>query len=82
MCEIGYLAGGSNVRGASVSVNGGPGTSVVFPLSGYEWTRDVYKSFLVRLSGFKTSGANTIAISGLSSVSSYAPDFDRIGVVA
>ncbi|KAK4498377.1 hypothetical protein PRZ48_011035 [Zasmidium cellare] len=83
-CEIGYLYDGGygNVRGASISVNGGPGQSVVFPLSGYEWTRDVYKSFLVRLSGFNTSGANTITISGLSSVSPYAPDIDRIGVIA
>lgn len=82
-CEIGYLAGGTNTRGASISVNGGAGTSVVFPLSGYDWSKDVAKSFRVRLSGFKTGGAtNTIAVSGLSSVSQYAPDIDRIGVVA
>ncbi|KAF7192151.1 putative alpha-galactosidase D [Pseudocercospora fuligena] len=83
-CEIGYLYDGGygNVRGASISVNGGAAQSVVFPLSGYEWSKDVYKSFLVRLSGFRTSGSNTITISGLSSVSPYAPDIDRIGVIA
>jgi len=51
-------------------------------LTGYNWDKDVTKGFLVRLSGFKTSGDNTITISGQSSISPYAPDFDRIGVVA
>lgn len=82
-CEIGYLYDGGygNVRGASISVNGGAAQVVSFPLSGYNWDTDVAKSFLVRLSGFKTSGTNTITISG-SSLSPYAPDIDRIGVVA
>lgn len=70
------------MRGASISVNGGPAQEVVFPLSGYDWDKDVFKNFLVRLSGFKTSSSNTLTISGLESVSPYAPDFDRIGVVA
>jgi alpha-galactosidase len=83
-CEIGYAFGGGygNVRGASISVNGGAAQSVSFPLTGYNWDKDVTKGFLVRLSGFKTSGDNTITISGQSSISPYAPDFDRIGVVA
>ncbi|KAI5270761.1 putative alpha-galactosidase [Aureobasidium subglaciale] len=83
-CEIGYAFSGGygNVRGASISVNGGAAQSVSFPLTGYNWDKDVTKGFLVRLSGFSTSGDNTISISGLSSVSPYAPDFDRIGVVA
>ncbi|KAH0421832.1 putative alpha-galactosidase, partial [Aureobasidium melanogenum] len=83
-CEIGYAFGGGygNVRGASISVNGGAAQSVSFPLTGYNWDKDVAKGFLVRLSGLKTSGDNTITISGLPSVSPYAPDFDRIGVVA
>ncbi|EME88829.1 glycoside hydrolase family 27 carbohydrate-binding module family 35 protein [Pseudocercospora fijiensis CIRAD86] len=82
-CEIGYLADqGTNVRGASISVNGGPGQNVLFPLTGYNWDRDVTRNHLVRLSGFSTSGINTIKISGLSGSSTYAPDFDRIGVVA
>lgn len=66
-----------------MSVNGNAPQSVVFPLSGYNWSQDVYQTYLVRLSGFKTGGAqNTIAISGLSSISQYGPDLDRIGVVA
>nr|POE92400.1 putative alpha-galactosidase d [Quercus suber] len=82
-CEIGYLGDqGPNVRGASISVNGGPGQSVLFPLTGYNWDRDVTKSFLVRLSGFNTQGTNTIKIAGLSGSTRYAPDIDRIGVVA
>ncbi|KAG9569818.1 putative alpha-galactosidase, partial [Aureobasidium melanogenum] len=83
-CEIGYAFGGGygNVRGASISINGGAAQAVSFPFTGYNWDKDVAKGFLVRLSGFKTSGDNTITISGLSSVSPYAPDFDRIGVVA
>lgn len=87
-CEIGYLynpngeSNGPNVRGASISVNGGPAQSVLFPLTGYNWDQDVTKGFLVRLSGFDTKGANTIRISGLSGSTTYAPDFDRVGVVA
>nr|POE48862.1 putative alpha-galactosidase d [Quercus suber] len=82
-CEIGYLGDqGPNVRGASISVNGGAGQSVFFPLTGYSWDRDVTKSFLVRLGGFNIQGTNTIKITGLSGSTIYAPDFDRIGVAA
>lgn len=85
-CQIGYLgdnSGFANVRGASISVNGGPDQSVLFPLTGYNWDVDVTKGHLVRLSGFKTGGAsNTLKISGLSGTTQYAPDLDRIGVVA
>ncbi|GIZ37744.1 hypothetical protein CKM354_000118000 [Cercospora kikuchii] len=80
-CEVGYM-GGLNTRGASISVNGGPGQSVIFPLTGYNWDKDVAKNHLVRLSGFSTTGTNTIKISGLSGNTQYAPDFDRVGVVA
>lgn len=81
--DVGYLGGTlGNIRGASVSVNGGAGQSVIFPLTGYNWDTDVSKSFLVRLSGFSTSGTNTLRISGLSGSTTYAPDFDRVGVVA
>ncbi|KAJ1568945.1 hypothetical protein HK405_011932 [Cladochytrium tenue] len=72
----------TNARGASVSVNGGTATEVYFPISGYNWDTDVWKSFLVELSGFNTSGPNTITINGGTYLSQYAPDFDRIGVVA
>jgi alpha-galactosidase len=34
----------------------------------------------VELSGFSTTGVNTITISGIGSA--YAPDVDRVGVVA
>ena len=84
-CEIGYLSDqGPNARGASISVNGGAAQSVIFPLSGYNWDKDVLKNYLVRLSGFSTTGTNTIKISGLSGTGGtrYAPDFDRVGVVA
>lgn len=79
-CEIGYLSGGSNTRSASVSVNGGPAQTVVFPLSGYNWDLDVYKGFKVMLSGFNTGAANSVTISGAGS--GYAPDLDRISIVA
>ncbi|USW55247.1 Putative glycoside hydrolase, family 27, carbohydrate binding module family 6 [Septoria linicola] len=82
-CEIGYLSDqGPNARGANISVNGGPGQSVIFPLTGWNWDKDVTKNHLVRLSGFSTTGTNTIKISGLSGNTRYAPDIDRIGVVA
>ncbi|UJO19822.1 putative alpha-galactosidase D [Fulvia fulva] len=88
-CEVGYLfdptgsqSNGLNVRGASISVNGGAGQSVLFPLTGYNWDKDVAKNHLVRLSGFSTTGTNTIRISGLSGSTQYAPDFDRVGVIA
>ncbi|KAI9659819.1 MAG: hypothetical protein M1821_001170 [Bathelium mastoideum] len=69
-----------NERHALISVNGGAAANISFPLSGYNWDKDVYKSYLVQLSGFKTSGTNTITISG--SGSGYAPDIDRVGVLA
>ncbi|KAI9362014.1 glycoside hydrolase superfamily [Zopfochytrium polystomum] len=72
----------TNARGAAVSVNGGPATEVYFPVTGYNWDTDVWRSFLVELSGFNTSGANTITVKGGTYLSQYAPDFDRIGVVA
>lgn len=79
--DIGYLGGTDyNERLASVSVNGGSPVTVSFPISGYNWAEDVYTSYLVELSGFRTSGSNTITISG--SGTGYAPDLDRIGVVA
>ncbi|KAF2155860.1 carbohydrate-binding module family 35 protein [Myriangium duriaei CBS 260.36] len=82
-CEIGYLSDqGKNVRGASISVNGGAAQVVEFPLSGYEWTRDVLQAYKVRLSGFKVGDGNTIAISAAPSISAYAPDLDRVGVLA
>ena len=79
--EVGFLGGSTNnERFASISVNGGAARTVSFPLSGYNWERDVYANYTVELSGFSTTGTNTITISG--SGSSYGPDLDRIGVVA
>lgn len=78
--EVSYLGGGSNERLASVSVNGGAAQTVSFPLSGYNWDKDVCRGWAVQLSGFSTTGANTVAISGVNG--GYAPDLDRIGVLA
>ncbi|KAF4556769.1 Alpha galactosidase A-like protein 1 [Elsinoe fawcettii] len=82
-CDIGYLAGNApNVRGASISVNGGAPVTVEFPLTGYEWTRDLIKGYKVRLFGFNAgSDQNIIRITAATGVSGYAPDFDRIGIV-
>jgi alpha-galactosidase len=77
--EIGYM-GGTNERVASISVNGGAAKTVSFPLSGYNWDKDVYRDYAVELSGFSTTGTNTITISGVNNA--YAPDISRIGVVA
>ncbi|KAH8195852.1 hypothetical protein TruAng_009982 [Truncatella angustata] len=78
--EVGYLGGSNNERLASISVNGGTAQTVSFPLSGYNWDADVYKGYAVELSGFNTSGPNSISITGVGSA--WAPDFDRLGVVA
>ncbi|KAJ4993329.1 hypothetical protein SVAN01_01304 [Stagonosporopsis vannaccii] len=78
--EVGYLGGGSNERLASISVNGGAAKRISFPLTGYNWDKDVLKNYAVELSGFSTTGTNTIVIKGFESA--YAPDFDRVGVVA
>ncbi|KAF2628338.1 carbohydrate-binding module family 35 protein [Macroventuria anomochaeta] len=78
--EVGYLGGSNNERLASISVNGGAAKTVSFPLTGYNWDKDVLKSYAVELSGFSTTGTNSIVIKGVGSA--YAPDFDRVGVVA
>jgi len=77
--QVDYM-GGSNERVAAISVNGGAAKTVSFPLSGYNWDKDVSKNYGVELSGFSTTGSNTITISGVGSA--YAPDIDRIGVIA
>jgi alpha-galactosidase len=80
-CEVGFSFGiATNERLASISVNGGAPVTVSFPLSGYDWSKDVYKGYKVQLSGFSTSGSNTIKIFGVNG--GYAPDLDRVGVVA
>ncbi|KAI0543514.1 alfa-D-galactopyranosidase/beta-L arabinopyranosidase [Xylaria curta] len=79
-CEVGYLGSTNNERLASISVNGRPAQTVSFPLSGYNWATDIYKGYGVELSGFNTEGANSIKISGAGS--GWAPDFDRIAVIA
>ncbi|KXH50508.1 hypothetical protein CSAL01_13120 [Colletotrichum salicis] len=77
--DVGYLGGSNNERLASISVNGGAAQTVSFPLSGYNWSADVFKAYAVELTGFTAGGANTISISGVGSA--WAPDFDRVGVV-
>lgn len=76
-CEVGYL-GATNERLASVKVNDGEEQVVSFPLSGYNWDRDVYRGYRVRLSGFDVDGVNTVTVSG----EGWGPDLVRIGVVA
>lgn len=76
-CEIGYLSSqGPNTRRAAISVNDGPVQEVLFPLSGYDWERDVARAFVVRLEGFGGEGENRVRIGG---VEGFAPDFDRVG---
>ncbi|KAI1126462.1 alfa-D-galactopyranosidase/beta-L arabinopyranosidase [Nemania abortiva] len=79
-CDVAYTGSGSNERLASISVNGKPAKTVSFPLSGYNWATDIYAGYGVELSGFNTGAPNSITISG--SGSGWAPDFDRIAVVA
>lgn len=82
-CDVSYTNDGENVRGASISVNGGAGVPVLFPLTGYNWSANVTQNFLVELSGFQTGGyKNTIEISGLSGSTQYAPDMSRIAVLS
>ncbi|KAL5326260.1 hypothetical protein ACEPPN_007398 [Leptodophora sp. 'Broadleaf-Isolate-01'] len=79
-CEVQYLGSSvPNVRTASISVNGGAAVTVLFPLSGYNWSGDVLPSYKVRLSGFKSGGQNTISIQSASG-QGHAPDIDRIRV--
>ncbi|KAI1360451.1 glycoside hydrolase superfamily [Xylaria arbuscula] len=80
-CEVAYLgSGASNERLASIRVNGGPAQVVSFPLSGYNWVTDIYVGYGIQLSGFNTEGPNTISISGAGT--GWAPDFDRVEVIA
>ncbi|OHF02904.1 hypothetical protein CORC01_01662 [Colletotrichum orchidophilum] len=78
--DVGYLGGGNNERLASITVNGVTGQTVSFPLSGYNWSADVFKGYRVELKGFQAGSANTISITGVGSA--WAPDFDRVGVAA
>ncbi|KAL9074628.1 MAG: hypothetical protein Q9157_004327 [Trypethelium eluteriae] len=79
--EVGFSFGtAENERLASVSVNGKAPVTVSFPLSGYNWDKDVYANYLVQLSGFSTTSANTITV--FASGSGFAPDIDRVGVMA
>ncbi|KAF5572803.1 alpha-n-acetylgalactosaminidase precursor [Fusarium pseudocircinatum] len=78
--DVGFsFTGSTNERLASIKVNGGTAQTVSFPLTGYNWDKDVHKGYAVELSGFNTSGPNTITISGVNS--GWAPDFDRLAVV-
>ncbi|GAK66574.1 carbohydrate-binding module family 35 protein [Moesziomyces antarcticus] len=70
------FAGLTNERFAQISVNGGAPHNVSFPLSGYDWNKDVTKAYKVRLSGFRPGTENTITISN---PNGNAPDFDRVG---
>lgn len=78
-CEIAYLGQGSNVRTASISVNGQSPVNVDFPISGYNWDSDILQDYRVQLSGFTPGNSNSIQIGN---PSAYAPDMSRIGIVA
>ncbi|KAF4341751.1 alpha-n-acetylgalactosaminidase precursor [Fusarium beomiforme] len=77
--DVGY-GGSTNERLASIKVNGNNALTVSFPLSGYNWDKDVYKGYAVEFSGFDINGPNNITISGVNG--GWAPDFDRLAVVA
>lgn len=87
--EIGYTFAdkGPNVRGARISVNGGEGVEVLFPVSGYDWERDVLRGFLVRLGGFVVGQANTISVEAVGGggsefpLSGWGPEIVGVGVV-
>ncbi|CDR98606.1 hypothetical protein [Sporisorium scitamineum] len=80
--DVGFsFVGATNQRFAQISVNGGSPQNVSFPLSGYDWNKDVTKGYKVRLTGFKAGQTNSIKISNCGS-NSYAPDFDRVGYIA
>lgn len=81
--DVGFSFSGddrNNQRLASISVNGGAAKTISFPLTGYNWDKDVTKGYAVELSGFSTTGTNSIVISGVNGA--YAPDLDRLGFVA
>jgi len=79
--DIGWLGGTNyNARSATVSVNGGTGVAVSFPISGYDWAWDVWRGFRVELSGWRVASNNTLTIRA-GSDTDWAPDFDRIGVI-
>ncbi|TKY88828.1 hypothetical protein EX895_002069 [Sporisorium graminicola] len=80
--DVGFsFVGATNQRAAQISVNGGSPQNVSFPLSGYDWDKDVTKSYKVRLTGFKSDATNSITITN-SGAGLYAPDLDRVGYVA
>jgi len=77
------------VRGADIRVNGGEAVEVHFPVTGYDWERDVLRGFVVRLDGFEVEKENSVSISasigggeGEFPLSGWAPELDRIGVVS
>ncbi|SNX87139.1 related to Alpha-N-acetylgalactosaminidase precursor [Melanopsichium pennsylvanicum] len=78
--DVGFsFSTATNSRTAQISVNGGTSQTVNFPLTGYNWSKDVIKGHKVRLAGFEAGQNNSITISN---PSAYAPDFDRIGYIA
>ena len=78
--DVGFsFVGATNARTAQISVNGGSPQNVSFPLTGYDWNKDVTKGYKVRLTGFKAGQTNSIKISN---PTAYAPDFDRVGYAA
>ncbi|SPO30762.1 related to Alpha-N-acetylgalactosaminidase precursor [Ustilago trichophora] len=78
--DVGFsFVGATNERYALISVNGGPQQNVSFPLTGYNWNKDVTKGYKVRLTDFIPGSSNSITISN---PHGFAPDLDRIAFVA
>jgi len=79
---------GPNVRGAMLSVNGGVGVHVLFPVTGYDWASDVLDAFLVELAGFDVHAENEVSVRGWAAerdgefpLSGWAPEFCGVAVV-
>jgi hypothetical protein len=68
---LAYVNGGSAPRTAELSVNGGPATTLTFPV-----TRDWNTTATLRVTVTLNAGANTVKFSDAAS----APDFDKLTV--
>jgi hypothetical protein len=68
-----YVNADTSARTATVSVNGRPGVTVVFPSTGGSWSSPVVGS--IKITGYLTGHNNTIQFSNSSA---WAPDLDRV----
>ncbi len=68
-----YVNADSSARTATISVDGRPGITVIFPSTGGSWTSPIVGS--VKITGYLTGRNNTIQFSNSSG---WGPDIDRI----